>query len=803
MNMKSFFYCCRMTARAFFIMMAFASPVLMASNGLQVREPIKSVCHPIDTPLGVVFTDEWGAKLFLSHNGTTEVLFSAPGCGIYFTLSPDKSTIGFKEIFEDGKQAPAIINVLTKKVTLLHSPVPQCGQVGFSTNGTIAYSIGNDVYIVDPLRGNQNGTQTKRMSIGTYANIVALSSDATYLAYVDRPGRVFVFDITTGQSRQISGPGCMMPLWSPAGMKLCYSSLSGKLFVFDAQSRGTYALGDGTSPAWTPDGASLIVARQETRGDTLVNSDLYQISFDGKETIRLTATKNIFEIEPSIDAEGTVLFSDVNNNAIYSATLGNKSLKINSSVEIRDEKFLSNPADEKSASAYLAGAPSASPYFEVPYVNQVYDTPIGYPGSDACAPTSSIMVIAYYNLLPEWDLNQAVPTKHVSHYGNYVFKPYHFHGNYFTGSPYAGGYGFMWNVSDPYHTMADYYIAHGLSASELDSPSLDSVISEVSSGHPYTLCNLLTSVGHVIVVNGVGDKEGSVMVNDPYGNKNLGYWPNFYGKDVQYDWPGYNNGNQNLNEAAWGVSVRLVSQSVPDSIVDDLGFNDGFVLCNTSPASMSLWLDRSGLGYDGHFWYTYTRTSDTCSAKWFEPSLLQEGNYEVLAYIPSGTANVARYHVYYKGDSATVVIDQSMYRNQWASLGVFPFGGGDSGYVKLGDGSDSVGQVLEFDAMAWSYRSPLLVQNESQLPSQFRLNQNYPNPFNPSTIISYQIPDVADVSLKVYDILGREVMTLVKGKQVAGLHTVAFDGSRLSSGVYLYRLTAGTFVDTKKLVLMK
>lgn len=93
--------------------------------------------------------------------------------------------------------------------------------------------------------------------------------------------------------------------------------------------------------------------------------------------------------------------------------------------------------------------------------------------------------------------------------------------------------------------------------------------------------------------------------------------------------------------------------------------------------------------------------------------------------------------------------------------------------------------------------------SEGGLPNHFVLEQNYPNPFNPVTIISYQLPEDGRVTLKVYDILGREVATLADEKQDAGTHAVTFDGSRLSSGVYFYRLTAGTFSDVKKLMLVK
>ncbi|HEY9164597.1 MAG TPA: T9SS type A sorting domain-containing protein [Candidatus Kryptonia bacterium] len=93
--------------------------------------------------------------------------------------------------------------------------------------------------------------------------------------------------------------------------------------------------------------------------------------------------------------------------------------------------------------------------------------------------------------------------------------------------------------------------------------------------------------------------------------------------------------------------------------------------------------------------------------------------------------------------------------------------------------------------------------NHLQVPGEYTLSQNFPNPFNPSTVISYQLPLNGMVALKIYDILGREVETLVNERQTAGNHSVTFNASNLPSGVYFYRLEAGTFSQTKKLVLLK
>jgi hypothetical protein len=96
-----------------------------------------------------------------------------------------------------------------------------------------------------------------------------------------------------------------------------------------------------------------------------------------------------------------------------------------------------------------------------------------------------------------------------------------------------------------------------------------------------------------------------------------------------------------------------------------------------------------------------------------------------------------------------------------------------------------------------------VVNDNSTTPQKFALEQNYPNPFNPSTIINFSLSRSGQVTLRVYDVLGREVSLLVNEKREAGVYEVKVDGSSLASGVYFYRLQAGDFVATKKFVLLK
>ncbi|MCL6495209.1 MAG: T9SS type A sorting domain-containing protein [Ignavibacterium sp.] len=131
--------------------------------------------------------------------------------------------------------------------------------------------------------------------------------------------------------------------------------------------------------------------------------------------------------------------------------------------------------------------------------------------------------------------------------------------------------------------------------------------------------------------------------------------------------------------------------------------------------------------------------------------------------------------------------------------------------VWLGELGD--GRLLVFDGNNLNSITDVL-QEYNYLPEDFTLSQNYPNPFNPSTKIRYNIPSVilssskddkVGVTLKVYDVLGNEVATLVNENKPAGVYEIEFNASKynLTSGIYFYKLVAGSFVQTKKMILTK
>ena len=126
----------------------------------------------------------------------------------------------------------------------------------------------------------------------------------------------------------------------------------------------------------------------------------------------------------------------------------------------------------------------------------------------------------------------------------------------------------------------------------------------------------------------------------------------------------------------------------------------------------------------------------------------------------------------------------------------------DRGYIVAGD--INIGGDLQLFLMKISPDlSNIENDNQIRIPSAFTLHQNYPNPFNPSTTIEFTLPKTEFVELKVYNILGKEVSSLVSNKLNQGSHTYTFDGKNLASGIYYYKFTAGDYRQVKTMILLR
>ncbi len=173
------------------------------------------------------------------------------------------------------------------------------------------------------------------------------------------------------------------------------------------------------------------------------------------------------------------------------------------------------------------------------------------------------------------------------------------------------------------------------------------------------------------------------------------------------------------------------------------------------------------------------------------------------------------------GDSVYTIQIQYTTANTVGQIFKFGIGGGDneSGFglnhlENIDDANSTATINVQFGSIAptkytrWDFtngvpRTTGVIQQNDGVARAYTLDQNYPNPFNPSTTIRYSIPNDGYVTLKVFNVLGQEIQTLVSQKQKTGNYSVVFDASRLASGIYFYQINAGTFVSTKKLVLLK
>ncbi len=155
--------------------------------------------------------------------------------------------------------------------------------------------------------------------------------------------------------------------------------------------------------------------------------------------------------------------------------------------------------------------------------------------------------------------------------------------------------------------------------------------------------------------------------------------------------------------------------------------------------------------------------------------------------------------------------------NDSIGIGVFYQNEGDSVYNPyfdywfrrvIGKWPINYGAVPDINHLGTLYLDTTTVGIETAgmqrtLPTRISLSQNFPNPFNPTTQINYALPQDAKVRLDIYNLLGQKVATLVDRKQQAGYHSVRWDASSFASGVYFYRLQAGDFVETKRMILLK
>lgn len=664
------------------------------------------ITNPIYTQQGLFFSDNYYSAIYKYDGSQTTIIHQSAGCGRYMQVSPDLNKIGFKIIDENGMQTPAIIDVLSNKIIKLHSPSSQCGQVFFNSEGDVFYTVNETVYIV-------SGIQTSNVNIGTTCNYIAYSSSRNTVVYSGDNDCLFAFDIASGRSTQITpdDKGCTYPSFSPDGDKLSYN-MGEEIVIYNFATSTENIVDTGGGVKWIGNN-SFIYNRYRKDSTSIPRADI--ITWNNGQINNLTHTESISEMQPFPAGNNRMTYHTYDNRSVFitDLTTGGSQLLYQTSdpLPVRFYDIKSNKSD-----ITVPGT--------VPYIHQVYDTPSWHYGYSSCAPTTSAMSFAYYNQLPPWPVevdHGYTWDPHINNYGSYVADRYRFNEFYYSisattgGTTAYGGYGFMWGSKSPNGMMRTYHEQHYHTSNQLwtTSCTFENTTTEIDLGYVHPICNYLTTSGHLTLAIGYVSGQHTLIFNDPYGNKNNPGYPNYTGAGAKYDWPGYNNGYQNLDASgtngcvAWTVKARYSEISYNDTIIDNNYYNHGFYMNNTQAGSHQRYFRDFNVGYNGHTWYTMTDAGipDICWVTW-TPSLHQSGYYEVFAYIPSNGASTteAPYKVYHDNGVSTVVVDQSLYFNEWVSLGIYYFSQGLGGHVYLGDSTNVDGDMIAYDAMWWSFR---------------------------------------------------------------------------------------------------
>ena len=212
-------------------------------------------------------------------------------------------------------------------------------------------------------------------------------------------------------------------------------------------------------------------------------------------------------------------------------------------------------------------------------------------------------------------------------------------------------------------------------------------------------------------------------------------------------------------------------------------------------------IDGEGLINSSSRWMSSTIMADTVS---YDMGNINAIDSLRISFFQWESGRLYKYSIYSSKDSLNwdpIVVDIWSDSSEWTEI---QFDSTQTRFVKLVLLESNQSQPAStWEIELYGPAGVTGINNETEIPNSYTLSQNYPNPFNPTTKISYTIPEKSKVSLKIFDVLGAEVVELVNSELESGEYYIDFNASSLPSGVYLYRLETKSFVETKKMILLK
>lgn len=533
-----------------------SSPLILANN------------HP-STVLPIDISTDGGHVLVTNHNyhglallnnltGDTEIITKGRNAGYYAKISDNLRYICYKAFQEEkGRylQKPMLYDLNSHSEISLTDWNPLVGTPAVAPNGQIAYTVGDELFIVD-----RNLDLLSKLYLGYHVNLLNFSQDGRKLTFNDLNGQIVILDLIDEKMTKIENKHFFWgPRFSPNHDQLVAPTIDGQIGLFDLSNGELKAMIRGEFLGWVNNNTVACLEKIIDQKEAKVErSDLvlFNTTDLSKKTFQLSTGDVVAAVKGSsisLAEDGQLELGQINNlklnlwpNKIQiSLSINEFSVPEEGAKHLTEEEVSIQGIYDGVWSRYLTG---------LPYIHQVYDTPNNFNGHWACGATSALMAIQYYDVLAPHPIIVDVPYSHTSNYGWYVSNEYTYgrtfniYGQDPNDNWFAGGYGYIIqnNWADTKGHMAEYIQYHNRGSSVDWSPSWSELKSEIDNQHPFVVLTSLTSAGHYITARGYYWNQHTGVFNDPYGNKNNGYM-NYSGSIVSYDWPGYNNGYSNLN----------------------------------------------------------------------------------------------------------------------------------------------------------------------------------------------------------------------------------------------------------------
>jgi hypothetical protein len=603
--MKSTFQSC--TLLAFWAVSSTAAQGFNALNDkvrAAAREGAGDVPVAVHEGTGrVLVTDSLDRGLTLLHADGSDPIRVTGGtnAGYGASISPDGRYVcykGFKDSSGARLQAALIFDIEAGEIVNLSGWRPRVGTPSMSPDGKVGFTIGRMLHILDA-----GWQRVRTVELEGTANLIGFSPDGRRVAYPDEEARLRVLELAEGKDvlLTLDGRGFWGPAFSPDGARLLASTADGDVAVIPSAPGGTLAFlsdeardGDPVpfsnldkrspaylrNPIWLDD-KTVALVRIPAVGDTRTDRQFLSFDLSRKAGGRLRASAPLPAEDGRVLIGRTSLFR-MQRRVLVRAPLDRASpaptfrwnsvgaalpgrLKVPPRATPRESgRVLIAPHLAKAGSAERDSVMIP----DVPYLSQTHDTRDGWNGHSSCGATSAIMTLAYYGLLAKRPLTVKKGSTHVTDFGFYITEKYTVGNTTFNigskdpdGKTGYGGFGYITknNWADTKGSMAAYLRIHG-AKSEVDwSTTLAEVKREIDARHPLVVLNALTSSGHYIAAIGYfkGALDGTVIFNDPYGDRNDATYNSYRGGiRVYYDMPGENNGYANLKNAGCFIYSR-------------------------------------------------------------------------------------------------------------------------------------------------------------------------------------------------------------------------------------------------------